>query len=188
MTRMNIACEKKFIDVWQTNIDNEIFFQNYKKYVVNWKSCQLRALNRKEKTFYFIWISSLFQKININCVHLFQSKLIKSLVVIKNNLIEWIKTRVLFNLKLKTVAKFLWKNIIYRFECFELIVMNKSLENKTVIKELLNRYRIQIKLTSIYYASINKIIKKEYRSLINVLSKMTEDKIERWFQHFYIML
>ena len=45
-------------------------YRNCKKHVVNCESCQLRALNRKEKTFYLIWISSLFQKIDINCVHL----------------------------------------------------------------------------------------------------------------------
>ena len=98
------------------------------------------------------------------------------------------KTRVLFNLRAKTVAKFLWKNIICRFECFESIVMNENFENKIVTEELLNRYRIRIKLTSIYYASINEIIEKEHRSLINVLSKLIENKIERWLQHLHAML
>ena len=57
--------------------------------------------------------------------------------------------------------------------------MNEDFENKVVTKELLNRYRIRIKLISIYYASINEIIEKEHQLLINVLSKLTEDKIER---------
>ena len=57
--------------------------------------------------------------------------------------------------------------------------MNEDSENKAVIKNLLNRYRIQIKLTSTYYALINKMIEKVYRSLINILSKMTEEKIKR---------
>ena len=98
------------------------------------------------------------------------------------------KTRGLFNLITETVAKFLWKNIICRFKCFESIVINKDFENKTVTEELLNRYRIRIKLTSIYHASINEMIERKHWSLINVLSKLIEDKIERWFQHFYAML
>ena len=163
-------------------------YRNCEKHVVNCESCQLHALNWKEKTFHLIWISSLFQKINIDCIHLFQSRLIKTLVVIKNDLTEWIKIRVLFNLKTKTVAKFLWKNIICRFECFESTVMNEDFENKVVTEKLLNRYRIRIKLTSTYHASINEMIKKEHRSLINVLSKLIENKIERWFQHFHAML
>ena len=31
-----------------------------KKHIVNYESCQLRAFNREEKTFHFIWISDLF--------------------------------------------------------------------------------------------------------------------------------
>ena len=112
----------------------------------------------------------------------------KRLVIIKNDLTEWIKTRALFNLKTKTVAKFLRKNIIYRFEYFESIVTNENLENKTVIKELLNRYQVRIKLISTYHVSINETIEKEHRLLINVLSKLIENKIERWSQHLYAML
>ena len=112
----------------------------------------------------------------------------KTFVVIKNDLTEWMKTRVLFNLKTKTVAKFLWENIICRFKCFESAVMNENFENKTITKKLLNRYKVRIKLTSTYHALINEVIKKEHRSLINILSKLIEDKIEQWFQHFYAML
>ena len=126
--------------------------------IMNHVSCVL--LIEKKKAFHFIWISNLFQKINIDCVHLLQSRLIKTFIMIKNDLTEWIKIYVLFNLRTKTVAKFLWTNIICCFKCFESIVMNEDLENKTVTEELLNRYKIQIKLISIYHASINEMIKK----------------------------
>ena len=129
-------------------------YRNCEKYVVNCESCQLRALNREKKTLYLIWISNLFQKIDIDCVHLSQSRLMKALVVIKNDLTEWMKTRALFNLRAETVAKFLWKNIICRFKCFESTVMNEGFENKVIIKELLNRYRVRIKLTLTYHALI----------------------------------
>ena len=163
-------------------------YRKYEKHVVNCESCQLRALNREEKMLHFIWISNLFQKIDIDCIHLFYSRLMKILVVIKNDLTEWVKTCVLFNLKAEIVAKFLWKNIICYFKCFESIVINEDFENKAVTEKLLNRYRVQIKLTSIYHASINKMIKKEHWLLINILSKLIENKIERWFQHFHTML
>ena len=43
-------------------------------------------------------------------------------------------------------------------------------------------------MTSTYYASINEMIEKEHRSLINVLLKLIENKIKRWSQHFHAML
>ena len=80
------------------------------------------------------------------------------------------------------------KNVLCRFECFESTVMNENFENKIVTEKLLNRYRVQIKLTSTYHALINEMIKREHRSLINVLSKLIDNKIERWSQHFHAML
>ena len=45
-----------------------------------------------------------------------------------------------------------------------------------------------MKLTSIYHVSINEMIKREHRLLINVLSKLTEDKREQRFQYFHATL
>ena len=98
------------------------------------------------------------------------------------------KARALFNLRINIVVKFLWKNIICRFECFELIVINKDSENEAITRKLLNRYKIKIKLISTYYSFDNEMIEREHRSLMNVLSKLIEKKIERWFQHFHAIL
>ena len=107
ITRMNIADEKKFINIWQTDINDEIFIKTVKStlLIMNHVSCVLSI--EKKKTFHLTWISSLFQKRNIDCVYLLQSRLMKTLIIIKNNLIEWMKARVLFNLEAKNVTKFL---------------------------------------------------------------------------------
>ena len=57
--------------------------------------------------------------------------------------------------------------------------MNENSENKIITEKLLNRYKVLIKLTLTYHALINEMIKKEHQSLINVLSKLIENKIER---------
>ena len=154
-------------------------YRDCEKFVVNYESYQLHVLNRKNQAFHFTWISSLFQKIDIDCVHLSQLELMKAFIMIRKNLTDCIKTRTLFNLRAKTVEKFLWKNIIYRFKCFELTVMNEDFKDKTIIKNFLNRYRVQIKLISVYDVLINEIIKKEHQSLMNVLSKLIENKIKQ---------
>ena len=46
-------------------------------------------------------------------------------------------------------------------------------------KKLLNKYKIKIKLISTYHLFINEMIKKEHRPLINILSKLIEEKIKR---------
>ena len=49
MTRMNIASEKKSIDVWQTNIDDEIFIEIVKStsLIVSHVSCVLSIEKKK---------------------------------------------------------------------------------------------------------------------------------------------
>ena len=49
MTRMNIADEKKFIDVWRTNIDDEIFIEIVKStsLIVSHVNCVLSIEKKK---------------------------------------------------------------------------------------------------------------------------------------------
>ena len=49
MTKVNIASEKKFIDVWQTDIDDEIFIETVKNIslTVNHVSCVLSIEKKK---------------------------------------------------------------------------------------------------------------------------------------------
>ena len=184
---MNIVNEKKFIDVWRTDIDDKIFIKIVKStsLTMNHVSCVF-SIEKKSASFHLN-----FEFVSEDKYWLCSSVSVETDEDIrydKNDLTEWMKIRALFNLRTKIVAKFLWKNIICCFECFESTVINEDFENKTVTEELLNRYRIRIKLTSTYHASINEMIEKEHRSLINVLSKLIENKIERWFQHFHAML
>ena len=48
-------------------------------------------------------------------------------------------------------------------------------------RKLLNKYKVKIKVISIYYLFINEIIERKHRPLINILSKLIEKKIEQKF-------
>ena len=67
-------------------------------------------------------------------MHIFSSETIKTIMIVWNNLTEWIKTRVLFNFKINTIVKFIWQNIINRHEYFDIAILNESSENKKIIK------------------------------------------------------
>ena len=133
MTKTSIKIEKTFIDAWQINIDDAIYTK-----VVKDMSLIVTFVNvknsTKKKTLHFIWVSTSFKKININCVHMFASKIIKMMIIVRNDLTEWMKTRVLFNFKINTIIKFIWQNVINRHECFDIAVLNENFENKKIIK------------------------------------------------------
>ena len=91
------------------------------------------------------------------------------------------KTRALFNFKINTIVKFIWQDVINWHKCFDIAILNKSSENKKIIKQLLQRYRIKIKIISFYHSMTNDMIKREYQFIIDALSKLTNDKIKMWF-------
>ena len=95
----------------------------------------------------------------------------KALIAARNDLIEWIRTCVLLNLKSNIVAKFVWKNIIYCFKCFKSAVINEKLKNKAITKQLINRYKVKIKISLTCHSMNNKTIERKHQSIVNILSK-----------------
>ena len=88
------------------------------------------------------------------------------------------KTRALSNFKIGTIAKFIWQDVISRHECFDIAILNEDSENKEVIKQLLQRYRVKIKIVSSYHSMINDMIERGHQSIVDALSKLTDDKSE----------
>ena len=88
------------------------------------------------------------------------------------------KTRALFNLKIDTITKFIWQDVISRHECFDITILNEDSENKKIIKQLLQKYRIKIKIISSYHSMINDMIKRNHQFIVDALSKLTNDKLE----------
>ena len=153
-------------------------YKNYKKYVVNCDVCQRKKLNRKKETLHFTWVSTSFKKIDINCVHMFALKVIKTMMIAQDNLIEWMKIRALFNFKIDMIVKFIWQDVINCHECFDVAILNKDFENKKIIKQLLQKYRVKIKIVSSYHSMINDIIKRNHQFIVDALSKLTNNKFE----------
>ena len=73
---------------------------------------------------------------------------------------------------MRLVAKFLIKDIIYKYRIFERLIINSGPKNKGIIKDLakyLEFKRVQI---LIYNALTNRIIKVKYKPIINILFKL----------------
>ena len=105
-------------------------------------------------------------------------KIMKIMMITQNDLIKWMKIRALFNFKINTIAKFIWQNIINHHEYFDIIILNEDFENKKIIKQLLQRYQVKIKIISSYHLMINDIIKQNHQFIVNVLSKLTNNKFK----------
>ena len=107
MTKTNIKVEKIFIDAWQTDIDDAIYIKIVKDMSLIMTFVSVKDSTTK-KVLHFIWMLTSFKKIDINCVHMFASETIKTIMIAQNDLIKWMKTCALFNFKIDIIAKFIW--------------------------------------------------------------------------------
>ena len=79
----------------------------------------------------------------MNVVHMFLNSDKKYLMMMHDNFLNWVKTRVLTVITLKTVTKFLWENIILRHKYFCKLIIDEDSKNKNVIMKLAAKYKIK---------------------------------------------
>jgi hypothetical protein len=61
--------------------------------------------------------------------------------------------------------------------------VNNELKNKNAVIELINRYEIKRVVIFEYHSQVNEMIEREYKSLIDSLSKMINEDLKNWVQN-----
>jgi hypothetical protein len=109
------------------------------------------------------------------------------LIVTRDDFFDWAETRALLETKIWWVTKFLWKDVICKHDCFEKLIVNDEFENKEILDEFVQRYRIKKMITSNYHFQINEMIKKNHRFLFDVLLKMFDEELKNWVNNFHVV-
>jgi hypothetical protein len=148
----------------------------------------MRDSIKKEETFHSIWITLLWEKMKVNIVHMSFNKEKHYLIIARDDFFEWAKTRALFEAKAWRMTKFLWENVICRHDCFEKLIVNDEFENKEILDELVQRYRIKKMITSNYHFQINEMIERNHKSLFDALFKMFDEKLKNWVDNLHVVL
>jgi hypothetical protein len=147
----------------------------------------MRNSIKEEKAFHFIWMTLLWKKIEMNIVHMSLNKEKHYLIVIRDDFFDWAETRALFKAKTWRMTKFLWKNVICRHDCFEKLIVNDEFENKEILDEFVQRYRIKKMITSNYHSQINEMIKRNHKSLFDALFKMSDEELKSWIDNLHVV-
>ncbi len=175
---------KKIIDrYWWNDL-----YDDAQKYVKICSQCQMRDSIKKKEAFYFIWMTLLWKKIEMNIVHMLSNKEKHYLIVARDDFFEWAEARVLSEAKAWRMTKFLWKNVICRHDCFEKLIVNDESENKVIVDEFVQRYRIKKMITSSYHSQINEMIKRDHKSLFDALFKMFDEELKNWINNLHVVL
>ncbi len=174
---------KKIIDrYWWNDL-----YDDAQKYVKICSQCQMRDLIKEKKALYFIWMTLLWKKIEMNIVHMSSNKEKHYLIVARDDFFEWAETRVLFETKAWRMTKFFWKDVICRHDCFEKLIVNDEFENKNFFDELVQRYRIKKMITSSYHFQINEMIERNYKFLSDALFKMFDEELKNWINNLHVV-
>jgi hypothetical protein len=129
----------------------------------------------------------LWEKIEMNIVHMSWNKEKHYLIVVRDDIFEWVKARALFEAKAWRMTKFFWKDVICRHDCFEKLIVNNESENKKILNEFMQRYEIKKMITSNYHFSINEMIKKNHKLLFDALFKMYDEKLKNWIDNLHVV-
>jgi hypothetical protein len=124
----------------------------------------------------------------MNIVHISSNKKKHYSIVTRDDFFDWAKTRVLLEAKTWWVTKFLWKDVICRHDCFKKLIVNDESENKEILDELVQRYRIKKMITSNYYFQINEMIKRNHKFLSDALFKMFDKRLKNWIDNLHVVL
>ncbi len=148
----------------------------------------MRDWIKEKKALHFIWVTLLWKKIEVNIVHMSSNKKKHYLIVARDDFFEWAEARVLFEAKVWRMTKFLWEDVICKHDCFEKLIVNDESENKEILDEFVQRYRIKKMITSNYHFQINEMIKRNHKSLFNALFKMFDEELKSWINNLHVVL
>ncbi len=175
---------KRIIDrYWWNDLYDDV-----QKYVKICSQCQMRDSIKEEEALHSIWMTLLWKKIEMNIVHMSSNKEKHYLIVARDDFFEWAEARVLFEAKAWRMTKFLWEDVICRHDCFEKLIVNDESENKEILDELVQRYRIKKMITSSYHFQINEMIKRNHKFLSDALSKMSDEELKNWTNNLHVVL
>jgi hypothetical protein len=174
---------KKIIDrYWWNNL-----YDDFQKYVKTCSQCQLKDFIKKKKALHSIWMTLLWEKVNVNIIHMSSNKEKHYLIVVRDDFFEWAKTRVLSEAKAWRMIKFFWKNVICKHDCFEKLTINDDSENKKILEKLVKRYRIKKMITSNYHFQINEMIKRNHKFLFDALFKRFDEELKKWMNNLHVV-
>jgi hypothetical protein len=88
----------------------------------------------------------------------------------------------------KTIAKFLYEEVICRHGCLLKVVMDGGSENKLLTKALLEDYKVKRIVVLAYHSQSNGLVERGYQAIVDSLSKYCSNQPSAWAQYHPLAL
>jgi len=83
-----------------------------------------------------------------------------------------VEAQALWKKDVKSVAKFLYKDVIYRWGVFRQLSINSSRENANITATLTELYNIKRVMASTYHPQGQGLIEREHKPIVDALVKI----------------
>jgi hypothetical protein len=130
----------------------------------------------------------MWQKVAVDVVHMPLRENKNYLMVARDDISGWPEARVLNAATSMAVARFLYEDVICRYGCFQRLVLDGGPENKDIVDNLAQRYRIRRIVTSAYHPQANGMVERGYQPIVDGLAKMTDGGRYNWVRNLYAIL
>src|SRR6266542_93929 len=161
-----------------------------KSYIQTCDQCQRCGKITDENELHSIKIKELFYQWGIDIVRplIETSRENKYIVVAINYFTKYPEARALTNANAKSVANFIYEDIICRYGCPRKIISDRGTHfNNQVIEKLLERFKIRHNLSTPYHPKTNGLVKRFNKTLYESLAKLNEER-ENWDEYISLTL
>jgi hypothetical protein len=164
-------------------------YKDVKTHVKSCEQCQLTARTRVESELYPTWVQALWHKVALDVVHMPLRSGKDRLVLARGEGSGWVEGRALKNANARSIARFIFEDVICRHGVFLELVTDGGPENdNAIVKELATTYGIRHIITSAFNPPANGMIERGHKPVVAALTKATEGGIDNWVFYLPAML
>jgi hypothetical protein len=138
------------------------------------EQCQLCANARFPNELHPTFGSALFEKVCMDIVHMPPG-------------IDQKRYLVLSKATSEKVADFVYQEVISRFRCLRIIVVDGGPENKAFTERLCEQYHIDRKVVSAYHPQANGLVERGHQPVVDCLQNISKTPRE-WPKHLHSVL
>lgn len=166
----------------------EDMWQVVKQYVKTCEECQRRATQRQEEELHPTFTDRRWEKVAVDVTNLPRCQGKQYLVVARSDLSGWVEARALAINDSKSVAAFLYEDLICRHGVFQRLVVDGGPENKALVTDLAKKYGIHRLVVSAYHPQANGMVERGHKPIVDALGKMTNGGFTGWIKHLPAVL
>jgi len=135
--------------------------------------CQGRQSGQEEEAMHPTWESTLWQRVTVDITFMPTTRLgFRYLATAREYVSGWVEARALRKKDAKSVAKFLYEDVICRWGVFGQLSVDGGGENADITAALAELYNIKRVVASAYHPQGQGLIERGHKPIVDALAKM----------------